>query len=157
VERLTGARLERFRASFHLGFWSSLPAIAGALEACHRLHDAGYELVCVSAVGPEFERARFQNLRELGFPIERVMATGSGSTEVSPKAEALHTLKPVAFVDDFLPYFRGVNDGMHRALVTRQPNGSPNVGMELSVVDSQHSDLDAFASWWLSAGCAICD
>jgi len=151
VESLSGARLERFRASFHEEFWTSLPAITGAIEACHRLHDAGYELVCVSALKPAFERARLRNLRELGFPIERVMARGSSPAAISPKAGALDTIKPVAFVDYYLPYFRCLPDGMHKALVTRQPNGSPNVGVELSVIDSHHLDLDAFATWWLGA------
>lgn len=150
VEKLSGARLARFRAFFHEEFWSSIPAIDGALEACHRLHEAGHELVCVSALETSFEPARLRNLRQLGFPIERVMATGSTHTAVSPKRAALQTIKPVAFVDDYLPYFRGVPAGIHKALVVRQPNGSPNVGAELSVIDSQHANLEAFASWWLS-------
>jgi len=151
VQRLSGAELERFRASFHEGFWSSIPAIDGALEACHRLHDGGHELVCISALETSFERARLQNLRELGFPIERVIATGSTGAALSPKTKALQTIRPMAFVDDFLPYFRGLPAGIHKALVMRQPNGSPNVGAELSIVDSQHADLDAFATWWLCA------
>ena len=151
VKRLAGAELARFRASFHEEFLSSIPAIDGAVEACHRLHDVGHELACVSAVEASFERARLRNLRELGFPIERVIATGSTGAALSPKTEALQTIQPVAFVDDFLPNFRGLPAGKHKALVIRQPNGSPNVGAELSIVDSQHADLDAFATWWLSA------
>jgi len=154
VEKLSGPRLERFRACFREGFWSSLPAIAGALEACHRLHDEGHELVCVSALESTFERARQRNLSELGFPIERVIATGSTAAEVSPKVEALQAIKPIAFVDDYLPYFRGLPTGIHGALVLRQPNGSPNAGVELGHVQSRHSDLDAFATWWLGVLCA---
>jgi len=69
-----------------------------------------------------FERARLRDLRELGFLIERVIATGSTGAAISPKTEALQTIQPVAFVDDFLPYFRGLPGGINKALVnTQQP------------------------------------
>ena len=38
-----------------------------------------------------------------------------------------------AFVDDYLPYLRGVPGHVHTALVLRAPNGSPNEGAELSL------------------------
>ena len=151
VERLSGARLEQFRACFHEGFWSSIPAINGALEACHRLADEGHELVCVSALEPAFERARLRNLRELGFPIERVVATGVSVEAISPKAQALQCIRPVAFVDDYLPYFRGLPAGIHGALILRQPNRSPNAGPDIGLVHSRHADLEGFANWWLEA------
>ena len=59
-------------------------------------------------------------------------------------------LAPVAFVDDYLPYFRGVGDAVHTALVLRAPNGSPNVGDELSLAKSVHPDLAHFAEHWLT-------
>jgi len=69
VERLDPERRVLFRAAFDEHFWTTMPPIPGALEACHRLHDAGFELVCVSALELEFEAARLRNLRDLGFPI----------------------------------------------------------------------------------------
>lgn len=150
VERLSGPRLEQFRACFDDAFWSTIPAIPGALEACHAMHDAGHRLVCVSALGLSFEAARLRNLRTLGFPIERVVATGDTVGLESPKASALRSLKPVAFVDDYLPYFRGLPAGIHGALVLRQSTGSPNAGPDMSFVSSHHSDLAAFARWWLA-------
>jgi phosphoglycolate phosphatase-like HAD superfamily hydrolase len=151
VERLPDAeRRGRFRAAFDAHFWTTVPAIAGAVEACHRLHDAGHELVCVSALDLEFEAARLRNLRDLGFPIERVIATGNAAGERSPKAEAIEALRPIAFVDDYLPYLRGLPGDVHTALVLRGPNGSPNVGAELSLAKSIHDDLSGFASHWLA-------
>lgn len=150
VERLTGEPLERFRACFDGRFWSTIPAMEGAVVAANELHDAGITLVCVSALELHHEAARLRNLRMLGFPIERVVATGAAASAISPKAAALAELQPDAFVDDFLPYFRGVKPGIHTALVTRQPNGSPNVGPELASVGSRHVDLRAFAFWWLT-------
>ncbi len=150
VERLQGDRLSHFGSHFDLKFWSGLPAITGAIEACHRLRDAGgFDLVCVSALDLHFETARLGNLRALGFPIERVIATGHHTGARSPKADAVTTLNPVAFVDDFLPYFRGLPNHIHAALILREPNGSPNQGDEMALVHSTHQDLAAFAESWL--------
>ena len=150
VERLDEKKRVQFRASFDEHFWATVPAIDGALEACHRLHDAGFELVCVSALELEFEAARLRNLRALGFPIERVIATGNEAVERSPKADAITELRPVAFVDDYLPYMRGVPRDVHTALVLRAPNGSPNVGNELLLAKSVHQDLAGFTEHWLT-------
>lgn len=149
VQRLAGDELARFRACFDHHFWSSIPPMAGALDACHALAAAGYELVCVSAIEVHFQAARLQNLRDGGFPIERVIATSTSTAAVSPKAAALHALKPVAFVDDFLPYLRGIPGDVHAALILREPNGSPNTGDDLAWAHSQHADLAGFAAWWL--------
>lgn len=149
VERLQGERLATFRAAFDENFWSTIPAIAGAVEACQRLADAGYRLVCVSAMEGAFAAARGRNLEALGFPIAEVIATSSDAGPVSPKAAALAKLQAVAFVDDYLPYHHGIPPSVHKALILRAPGGSPNVGAELANVDSQHTDLRAFAEWWL--------
>ena len=152
MDRLDAARMQRFKAEFGEHFWSTVPAMAGAIEACHRLHDAGHELVCVSALELRYQAARLRNLRDLGFPIERVIATGHDDTGRSPKAAAIEELRPAAFVDDYLPYLRGVRDDVHTALVIRAPNGSPNTGEELRLARSVHQDLAAFAGHWLNAG-----
>ena len=151
VARLTGEPLARFRSCFDEQFWSTVPALPRAVEACHRLQQAGYRLVCVSALDLRFERARALNLQRLGFPIERVIATGNDATHRSPKADALAALQPVAFVDDYLPYMQGLPLGLHSALIHREPNGSPNKGPQLSAVHSEHEDLGEFAAWWLAS------
>ena len=130
--------------------WENLPAIAGAVDACHRLHDAGYDLVCVTALEERFQSARLRNLKALGFPIRRVVATGHAEGERSPKADAIAALRPVAFVDDYIAYMRGVPTEVHTALVLRAPNGSPNVGDELKLARSLHQDLADFTDHWLS-------
>jgi phosphoglycolate phosphatase-like HAD superfamily hydrolase len=150
VERLDSERRAVFRSAFDEYFWTTMPAIAGALDACHRLQRAGFDLVCVSALDAEFEAARLRNLRNLGFPIERVIATGNAEGARSPKADAIERLRPVAFVDDYIPYMRGVPDHVHTALVLRAPNGSPNVGPDLALAKSLHPDLEGFADHWLA-------
>ncbi len=150
VERLDGERRLHLRAQFDEAFWTALPPIAGAVQACHRLHDAGFDLVCVTALDAEFEPARLQNLRALGFPIERVIATGHSEGARSPKANAIEALRPQAFVDDYIVYMRGMPAQVHTALVLRAPNGSPNIGEELALAKSVHQDLAAFAEHWLA-------
>ena len=150
VERLDAVRRVQFRAAFDEQFWATVPAIAGAVDACHRLHDAGFELICVSALELEFEAARLRNLRNLGFPIERVIATGNAAGERSPKADTIEALRPIAFVDDYIPYMRGVPAHVHTALITRAPNGSPNTGADMVLAKSLHDDLAGFADHWLA-------
>lgn len=148
VERLTGDAQGRFRACFDDEFWRTIPPIDGAVEACRDLVEMGYSLVCVTALGPAFAEARAENLRVHGFPIDRVIATSNQAGARSPKAEAIDRLNPVAFVDDYLPYYRGVAPHVHKALILRECNGSPNAGPELAHIDSQHQDLRAFAAAW---------
>ena len=150
VDRLDPPRRAQFRAAFDEQFWTSVPAIDGAIDACHRLHDAGYELICVSALELEYEAARLRNLRQLGFPIERVIATGNAAGERSPKADTIEALAPVAFVDDYVAYLRGVPAHVHTALIMRAPNGSPNVGADMALAKSTHDDLAGFADHWLA-------
>lgn len=151
VDRLDEPQRAHLRAQFDEPFWSGLPAIEGAVEASHRLHDAGFALVCVTALDPVFESARLRNLRALGFPIERVVATGHSDGARSPKADAIEALRPVAFVDDYIAYLRGLPPHVHAALVLRAPNGSPNIGPELDLAHSVHPDLTGFADHWLNA------
>jgi len=148
VEHLDAARRVLFRAAFDEEFWSTLPPIERALEASHRLHDAGHDLVCVSALDAPFEAARLRNLRDHGFPIERVIATGHHEGARSPKADAIEALDPVAFVDDYVVYLRGLPAHVHTALVLRAPNGSPNQGPDMAWARSVHDDLAAFAAHW---------
>ena len=150
VQRLEGAQLTHFGAHFDEHFFSSLPALGGAVHACERLVEAGFDLVCISALEARFEATRLRNLRALGFPIERVIATGNARGECSPKADTIAQLRPIAFVDDYLPYLRGIRDDVHTALVLRAPNGSPNVGEDMKWARTVHADLAAFADDWLA-------
>jgi phosphoglycolate phosphatase-like HAD superfamily hydrolase len=148
VERLTGDALGQFRACFDEKFWRTIPPIDGAVEACRDLVRMGYSLVCVTALGPDFAEARARNLRAHGFPIDRLISTSNHAGARSPKADAIDRLNPVAFVDDYLPYHLGIAPHVHKALILREPEGSPNVGPDLASVDSQHPDLRAFAASW---------
>lgn len=144
--------LEYLQSFMDEEFWSTIPALPGAVPACRDLAHAGHTLVCVSALPSRFEKARLDNLRALGFPIGRVYATPAEGSVRSPKATAIRMLQPLVFVDDYLPYFRSMPDTVHKALILRQPTGSPNFATkDAPEVTSRHHDLPAFVSWWLTA------
>src|SRR6478735_10170324 len=63
------AELASFSRAFDEHFWSTIPPLPGAVEACNALAQAGYQLVCVSALPEKFGAARQRNLRAHGFPI----------------------------------------------------------------------------------------
>ena len=65
------------------------PAIPGALQACQVSNEAGYRLVCVSALNAKYGQARRKNLSDLGFPIDDVVITDGLDGKVSPKANAI--------------------------------------------------------------------
>jgi hypothetical protein len=131
-------------------FWSNIPAIEGSIAACHALNQAGYELMCVTALPAKFQPARLHNLAQLGFPIEIVFTVDHTESIESPKAAIINFFKPVAFVDDYLPYLTGITTDIHRALITREPEGSPNEGPLMDGISSSHTNLEDFAKFWLS-------
>jgi phosphoglycolate phosphatase-like HAD superfamily hydrolase len=138
-----------FKRAMGSKFWANLPALPGAVEACHMLVNNGFELICVTALNEKFHSERSRNLLDLGFPIHRLYCTGSDTVGgMSPKAEIVNVLGPVAFVDDHGPYLRGVSDEVHRALILGGPDGSPNVGADLALAHSTHVDLLAFTKGW---------
>ena len=142
--------MTRFRNAFDESFCGDIPAVEGSLAACQALNQAGYDRICVTALPAKFQQARLQNLIQLGFPIDIVHTVDHAEGDVSPKAVLINALKPVAFVDDFLPYLVGINREIYSALILRETDQSPNAGSLLSHASSQHTNLDTFASWWLN-------
>lgn len=137
----------RFYNHFDEEAWSTMPSLPGALQACHRLVELGFELVCVSSMPSEFAAARLTNLRALEFPIDTVIATGRHAQAANPKLEDLNRLQPVAFVDDLAHNFAGLPPGIHKALIERGHVDSPNLGYA-SEHDSQHTSLSDFVDYW---------
>jgi len=151
VELLEGERLKYFKRQFDETFWSTLPALTGAVDACLRLKRAGFELVCVSALPHQYAAARLANLRGEGFPIDRVIPTGNERHFGNPKAASIAELRPWAFADDFLPNLEELPSDVHTALILREPNGSPNADASIARVGSTHRTLAEFADWVLTA------
>ena len=117
-----------FRDTFDQEGWNTMPAMPGAVEACRRLVAAGHRLVCVTSMPAHREEHRLANLRAEGFPIERVIATGSCANKMAnPKREAIQALGPDWFVDDELRKLKDL-PGVKCVLVDPDHPDSPNVG-----------------------------
>jgi hypothetical protein len=95
-----------------------MPMHEGALQACLLLHQAGYELVCVTTMPARFIDHRLENLRSHGFPIDKVISTVHDKQNVhyNPKKEAIEELHPVVFVDDIRRNFKDIQ-GVHTKLI----------------------------------------
>lgn len=126
-----------------LDMWTRMPAIPGAVEACHEFVAMGFELVCVTSMPEKMAEKRQWNLQDLNFPIERVIACGRKHQEndfvpqeqssKNPKKEAIEKLCPAWFVDDEwrkLKGFEGIN------LVMIDPGYSENLNQ-----DATHQEL----------------
>lgn len=151
VPQLTREERDYF---YEVGFtdevWRNLPAMPGAVEACAILRDAGYHLVCVTALESKHKVARAANFQELGFGIREVFAVGTWP-EGNPKASVLNELQPVAFVDDAMPYLQGLPLHTWSALVHHQVDHNPNFTQDwLRKPDSVHTSLLDFAKHWVS-------
>lgn len=98
--------------------WRTMPPHHGALEACQLLHDAGYELICVTAMPADFIEHRLENFRAHGFPIDKVISSGYGNGHYSsnPKREIIEEMHPVVFVDDLRRNFRDIQ-GVHTKMI----------------------------------------
>lgn len=144
-----GSEQERraFRARFSEEDWESMPALPGALAACRRLVEAGFQLICVTALPQRFRKARQANLERLGFPISDVLAT-DGPDGPDPKSAVIARMAPLAFVDDLAENFRGVADTVCKALIDRGWFDSPNRTTGRLLSDWVHPDLAGFSRAW---------
>lgn len=142
------AEHDHFFSHFGVEDWSTMPLMPGVLEGCLALHDAGYELVCVTSMPTRFEAARLANFRLHGLPIARVVATGRYMGE-NPKLSHLQALGPVAFVDDLAYNFHGLGPEIHKALIDYGNFDSPNRGADVTMADTIHGSFVEFVYWWL--------
>lgn len=154
IRHLEGKELAYFKTLFDEEFWSTIPALPGAVEACNALVDAGNQVVCVTAIDSEWENARMFNLIDHGFKVIKVFGTGHNQPHgeigcYSPKARLLNAMKPEVFVDDFLMYHHCVSDSIHKALILREPNGRIDSHPTVEV-HSRHNTLADFSYWWLN-------
>lgn len=146
VRKLDGSELAHFKSFQDEQFWMSFQPMPGALEACYKLKEMGKTLVCVTAIKSDYEKWRLQNLLDLKFPIDDVIATGdySSTPTSSVKTLILNELMPSHFVDDYLPYFMGVDVRIRRVLIERakaDPRGGNQDVLGLKTIHQRHPDL----------------
>jgi FMN phosphatase YigB (HAD superfamily) len=133
--------------------WRIMPTHDGALEACNLLHQAGYELVCVTAMPARFIEHRLENFRLHEFPIDRIVSSGydADNFHINPKRKIIEDLHPVAFVDDLRRNFKDIQ-GVHTKLIFidhkyhDDPNEHDNI-----YYDTKYPNLLDFANDFLKS------
>jgi 5' nucleotidase, deoxy (Pyrimidine), cytosolic type C protein (NT5C) len=126
-------------AYFSKEFWEDMPPMPGAVDACNRLVNHGYKLICVTKSPSMFKEERVSNFAKYGLPISETHC-------VENKYEILTKLKPKAFVDDQEENFLGLDSSIHLALIDDDQFDSPNIGKG----NSCHASLKEFVDYWLS-------
>ena len=126
---LTDEEKVQFDEVWHSHGWRTMPMEDGSLQACHLLHEAGYELVCVTAMSARFTEHRLENFRLHGYPIDRILSTGYDKHHFhnNPKRQVIEELHPVVFVDDLRRNFKDIQ-GVHTKFVfiDRDIHDDPN-------------------------------
>lgn len=144
------ARGHPFWDTFSAHGWTKMEALPGALDACQRLVAAGYELVCVTSIPSKCADDRLQNLKALGFPIDRVIASGSVPHDAAnPKKEAIEALRPAWFIDDEARKLTGFDLDLGLVLVDTQSADNPNKGVNRDHLHLSVPNLAGFADWLL--------
>ncbi|MBC8741874.1 HAD family hydrolase [Paraburkholderia sp. UCT31] len=149
IEWASAEQEAHFYSHFGEDAWSTMPALDGAVEGCHLLVAAGFELVCVTSMNPGFADARKRNLEAHGFPVSDVYAVKRNGVE-NPKLETLERLRAVALVDDLPDNFAGLDRAVHRALIDYGRFDAPIPTSDAAWPHSTHRSLLDFARFWVS-------
>ncbi|CAF1078663.1 unnamed protein product [Adineta ricciae] len=147
----TSEEEEQFEQVWREHGWRTMPTYDGAVEACQLLHEAGYELICVTAMPARHIEHRLENFRSHGFPIDKIISTSfdPNNENHNPKRQVIEDLHPVAFVDDFRRNFRDIA-GVHTKLVfiDREYEGDPSQHHEI-YYDAKYPSLLSFVEDFL--------
>lgn len=103
------------KESAKLGMWENMPALPDALEFVQEISQY-FTVWCLTSMPVEYEQERLRNLQNLGFPIEKVIATSRIGTE-NPKKKFVEKLKPAYFMDDLLQNFVDISSKLKTKLV----------------------------------------
>lgn len=116
VGEMTKENYNHFKnESVKLGIWENMPALPDALEFVQELSQY-FTVWCLTSMPTEFEQARLKNLQNLGFPIEKVIATSRIGKE-NPKKKFVEELKPMYFMDDLLQNFVDIDKKLKTKLI----------------------------------------
>lgn len=114
--------------------WRTMPVLDESLLACQLLHQAGYELICVTAMPARFVEHRLENFRQHGFPIDQVISTGYFHDDFNrnPKKETIEKLNPLVFVDDLRRNFRDIENVQTKLIfIDHECHDDPCKGQEI--------------------------
>lgn len=126
--------------------WKDMKALPQAIEAVDLLDALGFEIVCVTAMPHHAEKDRLFNLKNLGFKIDKVIATGSSINGENPKKKYIEQIKPQYFADDLLHNFHNIETDTKFVLIEWKSFDSPNHGQDFNIAHYRHDNLYNFVS-----------
>lgn len=135
-----------FYSVFDKEGWKNMQALPQAIEAVDLLNDLGFEIVCVTAMPLHAENDRLFNLKNLGFKIDKVIATGGSINGKNPKKKYIEELNPQYFVDDLLHNFHDIEADTKFVLIEWKSFDNPNNGLDLNIAHYKHDNLYNFVS-----------
>lgn len=120
---LSMAELELFKMKCTgENMWSKMKPMAGALEFVNSLSD-DFQFIVFTSMQPIFENVRMENIKDVGFKIDKMIAV-QGSKTHNPKEDYARETHAVFFIDDLAKNFKGIHD----------------IPTELVLLDHEYSD-----------------
>lgn len=135
-----------FYSVFDKEGWKEMKALPKAIEAVDKLDELGFEIVCVTAMPCYAQKDRLYNLKNLGFKIDQVIATGGSIDGKNPKKKFIEQLNPIYFVDDLMHNFQEINNETKFVLIEWKTFDNPNDGQDLALAHYKHDNLYNFVS-----------
>lgn len=106
---LSMAELELFKMKCTgENMWSKMKPMAGALEFVNSLSD-DFQFIVFTSMQPIFENVRMENIKDVGFKIDKMIAV-QGSKTHNPKEDYARETNAVFFIDDLAKNFKGIHD-----------------------------------------------
>ena len=128
--------------------WAMMQALPGALQATQQLKDMGYYIYVVTSMDKKAQEMRFNNLKQLGFPIDEVISTGKKHGHQNPKKEYIEHIKPEYFVDDLISNFHNITSNTHFVLIDLPATDSPNLDFKEPInLHSKYNSLLDFVKF----------
>lgn len=88
--------------------WSKMKPMPGAVDFVNTL-SPNFDFIVFTSMQAEYEQIRFDNLKDVGFNVKKVIAV-SGSKLFNPKEAYARETKAVYFIDDLAKNFKGLHD-----------------------------------------------
>lgn len=133
-------REQEFYKHFDQKAWSLMNELPQAIEATHKLKEAGYKILVVTSINQSAQELRHKRLLELKFAVDATIATGLKVGKHNPKKVYIDALQPEYFVDDYIDNFHHLETNSNLVLIEQGFHDSPNKNHGIQL-HSEHPSL----------------
>lgn len=131
---------QEFYKYFDQKAWSLMNELPQAIEATHKMKEAGYKILVVTSINKSAQELRHNRLLELNFAVDATIATGLKVGIDNPKKIYIDALQPEYFVDDYIDNFHNLESNSHLVLIDNGFHDSPNKNHNIKL-HSEHPSL----------------